>query len=478
MKTMIGMQPDTRIGSGVRPRVAVHIPPARRVTPAQVAQLRAYYGSQREPHRRRLRPAGPTFLDQAKAALAVAALLGCALILSACGGAEPERRELAPVVELQDEGIPEYTEAERAEAAEFMRGIVPMGGELFFDDPEAYGPAPKAEGALVEKASWAVLTGWSMMANLAEQDGRNTEGWPEGDHCSLYGLSCNGEVHAQARKTFLSGTDDEFEQEFLVGGCGSDKVDSSIGLSSLFMPCASAFLTGSDRELTWSFDESTCPNEAAGRRALRDGIVSAQAYFNRFTSVAMREVPVGSAEIDFFCNNDLPAETAARWTPAGALTLRYGGLKAGGDLTAIFGESCETSGLPGSRNGGTPAANYRVAPDFMYTYAQGFIGLHWNAQFAKIAECTSDPVIMARIWSTTVRHELGHHLGFHHEEFDDDDFGLMSAGGIACERLADRTRGFDDAHLLALLSQDVDPNAQGGRLELWDVDLSCYEPSY
>jgi hypothetical protein len=374
----------------------------------------------------------------------------------------PERHaEPSPSV-LLDDGIPEYTDEDRAEAAEFMAGFTPGHSELRFDDLEDGFPK-----ALDKTVSYTALTGWAIDGILAFQQ----EGAPGNPHCALFGLDCDDEWHAQATRTDLGFSQGAGFLEVTRNGCGSDTIQSD-GQANLWLPCIQPYVTESDREVTWYFDESTCPASSRGRTAIRDGMRAVQSYMNRYSSITLREdTSRVYPEILIECSRDLASDTAASWQPMGDLTLRYGSIKAPGDINAITYEQCETRGLPGQFG-----RNYAQALDFMYSFDYAAVFLNWDAQFEKIAECTTDPTEMARVWRNTLLHELGHHLGFHHEGYDDLDFGIMHAGSISCDVMATYSRGFDDYHLFAIQNMDVDPNGDSDFL-VWDEDLSCYNPS-
>lgn len=408
--------------------------------------------------------------------LALAAIGTLCLALFGCGDApQPEQQEpmpaetvyRAPVIVEDD--LPEYTEQERAAMAEFMRTVEPSDREVMIDDPELYAARPKAFSG--EKAQYPAVTGWGMYGHLAYQDGTNTEGWIEGDHCALFGLDCDDEWHAQAAELYLDGSARDVYNA-LRNGCGSGTVESD-GQSNLWLPCIGPYLTQSHREITVYFDEPSCPSNTAGRKAIRDAINSVMSYMNRYSSVRLLAGRLNDADIIVYCDETLEADTAAMWLPAGNLSLRYGSIKGPADLTVLTYEQCETRGLPGYGRGGR---NYQQGVDMMYSYSYANIALHWSAQFEKIAQCTSDPTEVSRVWRNTILHEVGHHLGFHHEAWDDDDFGVMATGGIACERLAGWSRGFDDNHLAAILDWDMDPSS--GDVTIWDEDISCYNPAF
>lgn len=395
-------------------------------------------------------------------AVMVVAMLGC-------GGTE--RAPLRPVdvdseaPVLLDDGIPGYSEEERAEAASFMAGVEPTFNELRFDDIED--AFPKAQNKAV---GYTALTGWSIEGELRfQQQGARTPGIP---HCELFGLDCDDEWHAQATSLNWGFVIGRGFGDVARNGCGSDTIMSD-GRSNLWLPCATAYLTESDREITWFFDENTCPADAAGRRAVRDGMRGAAQFMNNYSSVAVREdTSPEFAELLLTCATHLPSDTAARWQPMGEITLRYGSLKGPMDLTVITHEQCETRGLPGQFG-----RNFSQGLDMMYTYDYANIMLNWTAQFEKIAECTTDPSEMARVWRNTLLHEVGHHLGFHHEGYDHDDYGIMFGGSVACDRMATFSRGFDDYHLFSILNMDVDPNGSE-EFVIWDEDLSCYNPEF
>lgn len=380
-----------------------------------------------------------------------------ALALAACGGEAGD----APL------------SAEDRDDREFLDSFAPPDDPMFvFDDspwleqrPAAYLPdgtlAPEqAKGGLPQ------LMGWGFMGVLADQDG--VPGAAGRDHCELFGLQCDGIVHAQMRKLLFNNVDDIYAEG--MGGCGSF-VTGRGGQPAAFMPCATAYLTGADREITWRVAVETCPNNATGRSRMIEGMRAVERYMNRSTSVQLREVSSGE-EFRIECDPGmLTTGVSATWHPVGQFTLHYALQESSDESGLTLAETCESPGLPGSGS----SRQYRQSIDMVYSYPAAVVTFNWEDTFAKIAECSGGASQTVRALRNTFLHELGHHLGFHHETYDDFDFGLMLGGPRSCEEVTEWPMGFDTTHLLALLSLDHSTNTDA--LEVYDWDLSCYQPS-
>lgn len=417
----------------------------------------------------------------------VAGICVAILILTATGcgnvtvepptAAEPTYADAAPREPI-DDFIPASSAEDDAAAMELLRSLPPSVGEVGLDGPEF--DRPKAQGRTIEKAAYPALTGWAFNGVLQFQDGRVTRGEraPEGDHCTYFGRSCSDDWRAQLPFLVL---DDAGWIRHFRGGCGSAQVQED-GLSNFWMPCALPNITGSDRQLTYAYDANTCKLQSGSDRAvriIRDGIAAWATYLNRYSSITMTETANPDfANIYFLCASGMEPERMATWQPNGNFELRYGGTVAGytpgGDeLSATTIESCETRGLPGSAAG----VAYSQGLDLMYSYDYATVFLNYQAIFSKFAECSTTESQLTRGVRNVAIHESGHHFGFSHDEWANVDTGIMRPGSIICEDMVDYSMGFSDNHLLALQAMDLNGQGQGGELELWDVDLSCFIPS-
>lgn len=358
-----------------------------------------------------------------------------------------------------------------AEAADFLSTFTPSDREMFADTPEfreieARRPE-QYDGQ--DKASYAALTGWALKGNLAFQDGLKTEPWFEGDHCALYGKSCDNTWHSQARVTGFDSMSSVYEE--LNGSCGS-YVPLSDGSINAGMPCMLPELTGAKRELPWYLDINTCPNNSTGRQIIRDAALNVQSYVNGYTSVVMYETatPLDPATaIVFYCDSSLPGDVGAQWQVLSPIKLAFGGVVyPGTDFGVEVTDRCETPNRPEKTN-----KPYTETLDMFYSYEQAYIALGYEQYFESIALCTSNANEATRAWRNIILHELGHHLGLHHDQWQDPDTGIMYGGGTACELMTSFARGFTDSQLAAILDTDVD--SSNDQLLVWDEDLSCYQ---
>ena len=406
------------------------------------------------------------------------------LVMLGCGNATvepaaPEYTDAQPREPIEDD-IPESSPEDDAAAMELLAPFRGNAREIRFDGELFDRPKAQARG-LVEKAAYPALTGWAFDGRLQFQNGRFDAGEtaPEGDHCTYFGLSCSDDWRAQLK--FLVLDDAGFARNFR-GSCGSAQIQPEDGLSNFWMPCANAYLTASEMDLTYYYDGDSCKRVSGSDRAKRiigDAAASWANYMSRYSPVSFTQTANPNfANIYIMCATTLAEETMGMWTPNGNFTLRYGGTVAGytpgGDeLSATTIESCETRGLPGAGAG----VSYGQGLDLMYSYDYGTVFLNYEAMFSKLGECSTTESQLTRGVRNTIVHESGHHFGFSHDEWDSLDTGIMRPSGIVCEDMADHSMGFSDNHLQALASMDMNGQGQGGELELWDVDMSCFIPS-
>ena len=392
----------------------------------------------------------------------------------------PALAEREPIEDFIEEGTPEQDEAARELLAPF-RGLPHR--DIVFDRDERYEPMraqlPKGR-APVEKAAYAALTGWALTGRLQYQNGLFDAGEtaPEGDHCTYFGLSCSDDWRAQAKLLVLD--QGNFARNFR-GSCGSQQMQSD-GLNNFWMPCMNVYLTESEKDLTYWYDEASCKRVSGSNNAvkiIRDGAAAWAAYLTRYTAVSMTATADPNfASLYIGCSTTLGEETMGMWQPHGNLTLRYGGTVAGytpggQELSATTREGCETRNTPGY-----PAqATYTQGLDLMYSYDYGNLWLGYKAMFEKFAECSDSNSQLVRGVRNTLIHEFGHHVGFGHDLWEDLDTGIMVSAGMICEDMVDYSMGFSDSHLQALQVMDMNAQGQGGELELWDVDMSCFIPT-
>ena len=373
-------------------------------------------------------------------------------------------------ITTSDTALPElYAEGEDPDQVDreteaFMATFDPEAGRgIKYDEDPYEGGTPDPS----EKGNWPVLAGWAMTGDLVFQDGS------AGDHCSAFGLSCDNEWHIQANDTNITSHADWLNGFGLkadsLGRCGSDVLGGWPSTPNSWYPCAIPYLypTVAGRQMPWTFSAGTCPASATGREHIRQAILSMITYLELGTTYRFPEATAANGltpEIYVQCASDLPVGTAARWSPRGALTLRYA-------APVEIEEGCESAGYPGSGSNGTEAFYFQRV-DMVYTYSASTLNINWTSMFDFLATCTANTTKVRRGIRNILLHEFGHAMTFAHDRVVDVDTGIMEPA-LDCTESTEFLRGFSEP--LRNLMIDFDSRAIGS-LSLHDSDVSCLKP--
>jgi len=346
-----------------------------------------------------------------------------------------------------------------------LRSKGPGTIERLFDDEDPYGGHEDQDPEQVEKGAFPVLFGWSINGDLAFQDG--IPGVFGADHCSAFGLSCDNAWHIQAQDLSISSSADFLDANSLRGRCGSFiyKADST---NNSWYPCVLPHIHPGSRTRRWWFDAASCPNEATRRDHMRAAIISMSGWVDILADINWIEAASSaSSHVIFRCSTGLPAGTAMRFRPNGALTLRYA--TASTYEIGAFTESCETPGYPGSN----PVASYTQAPDMMYTYSQAVIEINWEPTFQFIAGCTTNASYTRMSLGNIVAHEVGHYFTLAHNQVNNGYTDVMRSGQTCAQTIVN-SKGYTLEESNGIYHLDTSTTSPA--LTIYDEDISCLKP--
>lgn len=331
-------------------------------------------------------------------------------------------------------------------------------------DLDMYGPAD--ESGDIEKGNTPIVWGWAVKGFNQMQDG-NTSGSNESgatDHCTLFGRTCDGLVHSQALDTSYSGNSAADFADDLLGRCG--RFDSTVDNS--FKPCILPYgkregTNSPSKAWKWYYDAASCGLESP-QFPLRDLWLEGVALaFQRMVDTDngytwTRTTTASQANITFYCSfGEIPSGKIAIGYPYGNITLQYA-------ADHIFDETCESPG-------GAGLHAYHFA-DMYYTYNKGRIGISWVDWWDWINGCGGTTASKRERISTIMMHEIGHVMGFPHAQLS--ALNPMIANKTCSWALNAGQTGAWGNYLRALQDYSIDTN--GGALNIYDEDISCYSP--
>lgn len=326
------------------------------------------------------------------------------------------------------------------------------------DDPELYsgGPAPVFAEGDVEKTQIPIVWGWAMSATLKQQK----KGLNPKAHCELFNKTCDNQNHYQSTALSISGWND-FNSHAL-GRCG--RFDS--GAEFDWMPCAVPAMekkTGG-KTFRWMFQNSNCPNDAAGREKILTGAQRAFAHLDEQTHLTFQESSV-DPHIVVRCEAIGSEGTLGGGFPRGDLKLRWGAAFAGE-------EQCLDS--LGETNG---QGNISYAfTDFYYTYGKMDVVINWTNFFNWTTNgCAASAEDTRQIARSVILHELGHTFGFQHQNvtFNVDLVEIMREQLSCAEAKRPGNSWYFTMHSLM---NDADIPGPNDPHLIFDEDISCLFP--
>jgi hypothetical protein len=326
--------------------------------------------------------------------------------------------------------------------------------------------APNANGE-VEKTITPIIWGWAVKGVNQMQDG-NTSGPDESgslDHCTATpGSGCDNLVHSQAIDLQYTSAND-FAND-LLGRCG--RFDSTV--DNAWKPCVIPYgkkpgSVGQNKKWTIGWDFSQCASSAGplptwAKDLLKEALLLAVSRWgdeNGTEIVWATTADPTMAEVKLYCDTSgiIPTGKIAVGYPIGDLTPQYAAIHA-------VEEWCETPPHD-------PLLGAHHFADFYYTYTQGRVGINWDSLWTFLYGCGSDTLGFKNRATKIFAHELGHVLGFSHQQLPATD-------------VMNKNRSCNWANGNSMPNQEsrdtlwwLDIN-HSNPLQLSDNDLSCHSP--
>jgi hypothetical protein len=372
------------------------------------------------------------------------ATLATVLLLFACSGehlAAPEGTADDPVIPFCD----------HHEADEFE---VPESVEM--------------PGGQVNKADTIVLLhGWALRSKITsrcfDSDGDPIFPCQSGyEPCTINSSGiCVGDTHISS---FTEA------RQMLLGRCGKE------GAGTEFRACLRPGGRATTPDKTWNYRirSEDCVQDATRLAQWRTGIRAAMAKAGVNTRHTFNEVTTDTAPlITVRCaqSHEVPVfapRAAASGVPLHQLTFEFGS-------PVSVNETCDDSAY------GTFGNQVRSLTDRFFSHRSGAIVFNWNVMWdhadgglSRCAERTQAG-FYARAVEYITLHELGHVLGFVHQQWTADPSNIMFAGEGQCSRINQPpSGGFLEPMDEALRLYGADPGSETGTF--LSTNLSCLSP--
>jgi hypothetical protein len=404
-------------------------------------------------------------------------LLGLGL---ACSGSEDttEIQQVEPTDVTDSEQVTEVV-AEQHEIDGYRRALEDALGPIELADPDAeepidslgdgpgyddHAPAPGLGGD-VDKTIMPIVWGWAVKGVNQMQDG-NTSGPDESgslDHCTATpGSVCDNLVHSQALDLNYTSPSDFADD--LLGRCG--RFDSTVDNS--WKPCVVPYgkKPGSvnfGKFRKWGADFSNCasvggPLPQWGKDLLVAAFQSAVQNWTTNTEYQFQKVTdLTTADVKLYCDTSglITTGKVAIGYPFGAVTPQYA-------ANHVFDETCQTPPHD-------PLLHAHHFADFYYTYKGGRVGFNWDNLWTFLYGCDSDQTNMKMRAKKIFEHEIGHVMGFSHQQLPVTD--VMYKNRSCNWALNDLLLNSETEDTLWWL--DIN---NANPLQISDNDLSCHSP--
>lgn len=288
---------------------------------------------------------------------------------------------------------------------------------------------------------------------------------------------------------------DDFNYDSLVGAdfnravlgrCGATDLSASpVAINFANLPCIYPSTSG-NKVWTWQWDSTSCGGDTAHDDVLRS--IARSAFRDRmaelgqgtgFSFAELVSLPgFQTADIVIYCATGAQ-RTGMTAIGTEAASFPFGPLSFQHAVPQRIEETCSEDGT---------TKRIQIA-DEAWTYGQARIVLNWDFTWNVIrgeqtiaratigggsttcaAQEQADDDYADHAWKTLLTHEMGHVLGFVHQNDTTDN--VMSSP-LSCELLS-RSPGFRQNMKDALLALSIPDNAPS--LTVLSTDLSCYRP--